>query len=135
MKERMARPHGWCLIGLIACFWLAACAGMNPQPTPEPAPEAPPPPAEITQPPPPPAEAPLPPQVFVHAVSLQGETLSAIAKWYTGSASNWRELAAANPDLDPNRIFLGNEIVIPEELLITHDPLPQSFLDKLKQSN
>jgi hypothetical protein len=67
---------------------------------------------------------------FVHTVSLSGETLSLIAKWYTGSLNNWHQLAAANPQIDPNRIFIGNEIVIPEELLTTREPLPQSFLDQ-----
>ena len=136
MKARVSTLGGWSLAGVMVCFWLAACAGMNPQPAPQPAPEAPAaPPAEIAPPSPVLSEEVSAPPVFVHTVALQGETLSAIAKWYTGSANNWRELAAANPDLDPNRIFLGNEIVIPEDLLITRDPLPQSFLDKQKNSN
>ena len=68
---------------------------------------------------------------FIHTVSLEGETLSIIAKWYTGELDNWKVLAEANPDIDPNRIFIGNEIAIPRELMITKDPLPQSFIDEI----
>jgi hypothetical protein len=69
-----------------------------------------------------------PPEDLVHTVTYEGETLSIIAKWYTGDLNNWQDLAAANPDIDPNRIFIGNEIVIPEELLLTRDPMPQYFI-------
>ena len=68
---------------------------------------------------------------FIHTVSLDGETLSIIAKWYTGELDNWKALAEANPSIDPNRIFIGNEITIPRELMITKDPLPQSFIDEI----
>ena len=65
---------------------------------------------------------------YIHTVSYEGETLSLIAKWYTGRLNNWKELAAANPDIDPDRIFIGNEIVIPEKLLVTREPMPWSFI-------
>jgi nucleoid-associated protein YgaU len=75
-----------------------------------------------------PPPEPAAPESLVHRVGFEGETLSLIAKWYTGSLNNWRELAAANPGIDPNRIFIGNEIVIPAELLVTREPMPRAFI-------
>jgi hypothetical protein len=63
-----------------------------------------------------------------HTVKWPGESLSIIAKWYTGSLDNWKALAGANPELDPDRITVGTEIRIPEEMLQTTDPMPQDFV-------
>ena len=77
---------------------------------------------------------------YVHQVKWEGETLSIVAKWYTGSMNNWKTIAKANPALDPNRMVIGNDIRIPDSLLITRKPLPKSFLagfnleQKVKQS-
>jgi len=65
---------------------------------------------------------------YVHQVKWEGETLSLLAKWYTGSPDNWKAIAKANPALDPNRIGIGNEIRIPADLLTTRNPMPKSFL-------
>jgi LysM repeat protein len=65
---------------------------------------------------------------LVHRVQWQGETLSIIAKWYTGKLKNWKALAKANPKLKPNRIVIGNKIHIPEDLLNTREPMPKEFL-------
>jgi nucleoid-associated protein YgaU len=62
---------------------------------------------------------------YRHTVRWAGESLSLIARWYTGASRNWRKLAKANPRLDPNRIKKGNVIVIPPALLKTREPLPQ----------
>ena len=64
----------------------------------------------------------------MHQVKWEGETLSIHAKWYTGSLNNWKAIAKVNPALDPNRIVIGNDIRIPESLLITRNPMPKSFL-------
>lgn len=64
-------------------------------------------------------------EYFKHTVRWQGESLSLIARWYTGSSNNWRMLARANPNLNPNRIKSGNCIFIPPGALITRNPLPQ----------
>jgi hypothetical protein len=64
---------------------------------------------------------------YFHTVRWHGETLAYIAKWYTGNLHNWRVLAKANPNLKPNRIYKGNQIVIPERILITRKPLPKNF--------
>ncbi|MCB9793910.1 MAG: LysM peptidoglycan-binding domain-containing protein [Alphaproteobacteria bacterium] len=43
-----------------------------------------------------------------------GETLSSIAAEYTGSASQWRELWKANPQLsNPDRVSVGTTLVLP----------------------
>lgn len=66
---------------------------------------------------------------FVHVVKYWGESVSIIAGWYTGDIKNWEALAAANPDINPNRIVQGNRIRIPENLMIKHDPMPKEFVD------
>lgn len=66
-------------------------------------------------------------QCYRHTVRWPGESLSLIARWYTGASKNWQKLAKANPRLNPNRIKNGNVIVIPAELLKTQEPLPEKI--------
>jgi len=66
-------------------------------------------------------------ECYRHTVSWPGESMSLIARWYTGSSRNWRKLAKANPSIDPNRIKKGHVIVIPAKLLKTREPLPQKI--------
>ena len=76
-------------------------------------------------------ESPLPtpePRFYIHRVRWSGETLSIIAQWYTGSWKNWKALSNANPTLDPNRIVIGGNIFIPENLLKSRKPMPLSIL-------
>lgn len=87
------------------------------------APAAPETPAEVVPSPPPPE-----PRFYVHVVRWPGATLSFIAQWYTGSWKNWKALADANPALNPNRIVIGDNILIPEDLLKTRKPMPLDFL-------
>jgi hypothetical protein len=68
------------------------------------------------------------PRFYIHRVRWSGETLSIIAQWYTGSLKNWKALSNANPTLDLNRIVIGANIFIPEDLLKSHKPMPFSFL-------
>ena len=74
------------------------------------------------------AKAPPQPSYYYHRVKYSGETLSIIAKWYTGDADNWQALTKANPKLDPNRILLGDKIRIPRKLLNTKKPMTRSFV-------
>ena len=67
---------------------------------------------------------------FVHTVKWTRETLSIIAKWYTGEFENWKALVDANPKLKPNRIFIGSKILIPEDFLKTQESMPEEFLAK-----
>ena len=66
-------------------------------------------------------------QYLVHSLS-RGETLIDIAVWYTGSWRNWERLMEANSGLNPNRLPIGAGIRIPEEILITHNPMPAKVL-------
>ena len=68
------------------------------------------------------------PAPYYHKVRYSGETLSLIAKWYTGDVENWQALTKANPKLNPNRITVGNTIRIPRKLLHTKKPMPRSFV-------
>lgn len=72
--------------------------------------------------------APLPPKYFDHIVSVQGETLAAIAKWYTGDSTNWAVILDHNPGLDVRRMRIGTEIQIPDELVIRTDPFPRKMV-------
>ena len=72
----------------------------------------------------------LSPGYYTHAVKLSGESLSIIAKWFTGDLDNWETLAKYNPTINPNRIFLGDKIKIPRHLMIRHDRMTQEFIDK-----
>jgi len=68
------------------------------------------------------------PAPYYHKVRYSGETLSLIAKWYTGDVENWQALTRANPKLNPNRIAAGDKIRIPHKLLHTKKPMPRSFV-------
>lgn len=73
-------------------------------------------------------------QYFVHQVKWPNESLSIIAKWYTGSLMNWKILAKANPEMEPTVIHKGDQIRIPVNMLKTRDPIPEEFVDELVQS-
>ena len=100
--------------------------------------ESPPPPVrpvivrqEPTPAPPKEAEPRRPKEAFyVHTVRWSGESVSVIAFWYTGDGENWKALAQANPSINPNRIWGGNKILIPENLLKTREPMPKEFVDR-----
>ncbi len=64
---------------------------------------------------------------FAHKVRWEGETLSLIAEWYTGSQKNWKALAKANSWLDPDNILPGHKVFIPRSLLKTRKPMPRNF--------
>jgi len=48
-------------------------------------------------------------------VIVKGDTLYSLAKRYLGHGRRWKEIQAANPGLDPNKLRVGQEIVIPAE--------------------
>ena len=72
----------------------------------------------------------VPSGYYVHTVKLSGESLSIIAKWFTGDLKNWQTLAEFNPKINPNRIFFGDKIRIPRHLMIRHDRMTQKFVDE-----
>jgi LysM repeat protein len=73
-------------------------------------------------------EAPKPAEKIEHTVQWSGESLSLIAKWYTGNSSNWKTIAGANPEVNPHTIRIGQKILIPKTLARTEEPMPRSFL-------
>jgi hypothetical protein len=98
---------------LIACF---GCAS---------APEPVQPPAGATAPQPQEAKE----TYYTHAVKWPGESLSIIAAWYTGDVQNWKDLAEANPDINPNRIHEGMKIRIPESIMTTKTPMTKEHVE------
>jgi hypothetical protein len=69
----------------------------------------------------------MPKDFHQHTVHWPGESLSLIAKWYTGAHQNWKRLAKANPSIEPRLIKPGDTIRIPSTLLKTRKPLPQNI--------
>ena len=65
------------------------------------------------------------PHYFVHTVRYDGEKIKDIAGWYTGDSNNWRLLDKANQKINAERLVAGNEIFIPQNILITRKPIPQ----------
>jgi len=70
------------------------------------------------------------PAYYEHKVRWSGENLSVISKWYTGKSRNWEAIADFNPKINPNRIFIGNKILIPKDLLKTSQPMPRDFISQ-----
>jgi nucleoid-associated protein YgaU len=77
-------------------------------------------------PPPPPAEGGAPQSDLAALVNPSGapagtgtytireaDTLSAIAREVYGEERYWKAIVAANPGLDPNRLFVGKTIILP----------------------
>lgn len=50
-----------------------------------------------------------------------GDTLGIIAKRLLGSSKKWREIARANPSINPNRLMVGETIVIPGAAPTQHE--------------
>lgn len=73
----------------------------------------------------PPQTPPPPPNYVYHTVQYPGETLASIAKWYTGSSSNWQVIRDANPELNPKKIRLGATIQIPQSIALRSDAPPR----------
>jgi hypothetical protein len=63
-------------------------------------------------------------------VRFPDESISIIAKWFTGNLSNWKVLAKCNPKINPNRIFLGDEVRIPRILMTRQDPITHEFVEQ-----
>ncbi len=78
-------------------------------------------------------EAPCP-ELYPHTVSCVGETLSIIAKWYTGDYRKWECLAKVNLHIEnPALIRLDDLIHIPVYLMQTQEPMPQAYVDKCNE--
>lgn len=66
--------------------------------------------------------------VYVHRVTWTGESLSIVAKWYTGNLENWKALAKANPEIKPEFLQVGMKIRIPEAIIVNPNPMTQEFV-------
>ena len=53
----------------------------------------------------------------VHHVTYPGETLSMIARWYTHDRANAGRLARINHLNNPDRLQIGDKIIVPSYLL------------------
>ena len=72
-------------------------------------------------------------QYMTHTITYQGETLAAIARWYTGNASNWQYILDHNPGLDIRRMRIGTPISIPMSMVIKQTPMPKPNLSASKE--
>jgi len=50
----------------------------------------------------------------------KGDTMKTIAERRLGSRERWREIAAANPKVDPNRLLVGAELRVPKAKSSSH---------------
>jgi lipoprotein NlpD len=94
--------------GIVLALLLAACAARRPAPVIERMPLPAPPVAEAPTPTPPASEAPIEKPVPTHIVK-RGETLASIAVQY---GLDYRELAAWNNIVNPNRLETGRVLVL-----------------------
>ena len=117
---------------LTMLLWIAGGCASSPRPSVPPLP----PPAAMPEVEPEPAPMVLhePPETkesmfYIHKVRWSGETLSAIAGWYTGEQANWELIAKANSNLEPKLMHLGDEILVPVDILITREPMPREYIE------
>ena len=125
-EKRMVLP---CCSTLIALLFLAGCLATAGRKAPEPASKDEKAEPSVTQS----EERKVPqkrPSDLVHTVRWRGESLSLIAKWYTGETANWRLLAEYNALAHPDRIRIGDTIRIPESRLTNRSALPRTFLEQ-----
>ena len=59
------------------------------------------------------------PELMAHRV-MPGETLECIAKWYTGSESQWHAIVGYNPGINPRNLQVHDVIKIPTDMATTH---------------
>lgn len=110
VKSGIARRAAYSLV-VFGIFFCAACAGTGNQ---NPSGNR--------------GHTPPQPQYVTHEIRFGGETLAMISNWYTGRSENWRQIAAANPGLRPERMRIGQTVLIPRELAIRTEPLPSSLV-------
>ena len=99
----------------ILCAMVVVGCGRQPEAEPTPVPQT----STAVQPPTPIQPTPIPPTPTpsgpISYTIEKGDTLERLAVEFLGEASRWPEIAAANPDLDPDKIHVGQEILIPRD--------------------
>lgn len=68
---------------------------------------------------------------YSHTIKNSGETLGAISRWYTGTPANWPEILKANPSIKANRLRIGQEIRIPDNLVVKREPFSPEYVAQL----
>ncbi|MCB0345864.1 MAG: LysM peptidoglycan-binding domain-containing protein, partial [Bdellovibrionales bacterium] len=63
-----------------------------------------------------------------HSVKYSGETLAAIADWYTGDYKNWNAILKANPQKSSGALDIGEAIAIPKDLVKKSEPMPKRYI-------
>lgn len=110
MKRALSFPSLFCFFaGLFCVACLAGCAVFGDKDKGEPS-------EETRQ------------DVYVHTVEWSGETLPMIAQWYTGNKGNWKVLSKGNPNIVSERLAVGDQILIPLELMKNSKKMPREFL-------
>jgi hypothetical protein len=111
---------------LVVCVSCATAPGAPKQPAPAQQPEvkAPAVPPPVVQ-----KETPPPETFFVHTIKWSGESLSIIAAWYTGDLQNWKAIAEANPQINPDKVHDGMKVRIPERIMTTKAPMTKEHVD------
>ena len=69
---------------------------------------------------------------LVHYVTFEGETLSMIARWYTHDRANVGRIIRMNKLKNPNKLSLGDVIVIPSYLVKNKTRLNEAAIEQLK---
>jgi hypothetical protein len=64
---------------------------------------------------------------LIHAVYEDGEKLSRIAKWYTGSDGNEKVIAESSGIVPDQPLIKGQQIRVPKNLLKRFRPIPSDF--------
>ena len=68
---------------------------------------------------------------LVHYVTYPGETLSMIARWYTGDRANAGRIARINGLQNPDHLSIGDTVVVPKYLLSTTKRLTPRAIEAL----
>jgi hypothetical protein len=64
---------------------------------------------------------------YLHKVRWPEESLSTIARWYTGNTSNVRILEKITPNLRGDDLRPGDVVFIPQELSQRTEPMARSY--------
>lgn len=69
---------------------------------------------------------------LVHYVTFPGETLSVISRWYTGDKNNVGKLARVNNLKHPDKLVLGDTIIVPSYLLKNKTRLTKEAMELMR---
>ena len=70
---------------------------------------------------------------LTHTVTFPGESLSVVAVWYTGAASNLYAIARANGIAPEKYLKLGEQVIIPARIVRNKKPLTSATVQRLRR--